>query len=240
DNANVVAGIDPETQIELDQVAAFSTVSSGSIIINDVQIAVDTATDSLDAVIDRINASEAGVTASFDTASQQFMLETRGETGRLSVDGNDTGLFAALNLLEANDYSAVRGRGFSRGRSYRIADSFADVFGDLNNIFRNSASASAPLASALRSVIGDESQVEVFGLRFDNSADAVRRGDFASIDRRDLTTNLQQRGDAVSSLLADRDGQFGFVNGLLFATRQALSIANSTLGISSTFIDTYA
>lgn len=240
DNANFVAGIDPETQIELDQVAAFSSVSSGSIVINDVQISLDTATDSLDAVIERINASEAGVTASFDTASQQFMLETRGESGRLSVDGNETGLFAALNLLESSDYSAARGRGFSRGRSYRIADSFADVFGELNDIFRNSASASAPLASALRGVLGSSLQVEMFGLTFDDSADAVRRGDFASIDRRDLTASLQQRGDAVSSFLAERDGQSGLINGLLFATRQALSIANSTLNISSTFIDTYA
>ncbi len=49
-----------------------------------------------------------------------------------------------------------------------------------------------------------------------------------------------QRGDAVSSFLNDQDGQSGFVSDLLRATRQALSLVNSTLGIRGTFIDTVA
>lgn len=240
DNINFVSGIDPDTQKAIDQVAAFGGVSSGNIIINNTEISVDTTVDSLDAVITRINESDAGVTASFDNDSQQFQIESLGEEGRLTVDGNSTGLFAALNLLENNDYSVTRGNGFSRQRSYRIADSFTNVFDDLNDVFRNSESASAPLASALRGVLGSELRTEAFGLNFDNSADARRRGDFATIDRRNFTANLQFRGDAVDSLLNDREGQSGLVNGLLRATRQALSLVNSTLNIRGTFVDTLA
>ncbi len=240
DNINVINGIDPENQKALDQVAAFSSVNSGNIVINDTQISVDTAVDSLDSVIARINASETGVTASFDPASQQFLLETGVESGRLSVDGNSTGLFAALNLLEKNDYSVTRDRGFSRQRSYRIADTFADVFGDLNDVFKDSGSVSAPLSSAVRGARGGDLNMEAFGLTFNDSANARRRGGFATIDRRNLTANLQQRGDAVSSFLNDQDGQSGFVSDLLRATRQALSLVNSTLGIRGTFIDTVA
>ncbi|MEL7186695.1 MAG: flagellin hook IN motif-containing protein, partial [Pseudomonadota bacterium] len=164
DSTNVVAGIDPETAIAMDQVAAFSSVRSGNIVINNTQIAVDTSVDSLDAVIDRINASEAGVTASFDTATQQFRLETRGQNQRLAVDGNATGLFAALNLLENNDYSAANGRGFSRQRSYQIANSFTDVFAHLNDVFKGSSAVSAPLGSALRGALGENYGRETFGL----------------------------------------------------------------------------
>jgi hypothetical protein len=240
DNLNVISGIDPDNQKALDQVAAFSGVSSGNVIINDTQISVDTSVDSLDAVIARINASEAGVTASFDLASQRFLLEPGAESGRLSVNGNSTGFFTALNLLENNDYTSVGGRGFSRQRAYRIADSFADVFGDLNDVFKESESVNAPLASALRSALGESLRIEAFGLRFDDSADARRRGDFATIDRRNLTANLQYRGDAVANLLNDRDGQSGIVNGLLRATQQALSIVNSSLNSRGTFVDTFA
>lgn len=240
DNNNIVNGIDPDNVKTLDQVAAFSGVSSGSIVINDTQIAVDTSVDSLDSVIARINASDADVAASFDPASQRFLLEPDDESGRLSVDGNSTGLFAALNLLENNDYSVTRGRGFSKQRSYRIADSFADVFGNLNDLFRGSDAVGAPLASALRGALGGDLSMEVFGLTFDDSADARRRGDFANIERRNLTGNLQYRGNAVVSLLSDRDDQPGFINGLLRATEQALGIVNSTLKIRGTLIDTFA
>lgn len=240
DSLNVIDGIDPDSAIALDQVAAFASVNSGNIVINDVQIAVDTAVDSLDSVIASINASDAGVTASFDPTSQQFLLETAGESGGLSVNGNATGLFAALNLLENNDYSSGgRSRGFSKESSYRIADALADVFGDLNDVFKGSASVYAPLGSALRGTFGDSFGTETFGLLFQDSVDARRRGSFATIDRRNLTTSLQQRGDAVSSLLGDRDGQAGFVNGLLLATRQALSAVNSALNIRDTLIDTF-
>lgn len=240
DSINVVAGITPDNQKALDQVAAFSGVTSGNITINNTQISVDTTVDSLDAVIARINASAAGVTASFDPASQNFLLETQTESGPLAVNGNATGLFTALNLLENNDYSAAGGRGVSKARSYRIADSLADVFADLNDVFKGSASINAPLGSALRAAFGDSFGTETFGLLFEDTTEARRGGRFGTIDRHNLTASLQQRGDAVASLLNDRIGQSGLINGLLTATRQALSGVNSTLNLRDTLIDTFA
>lgn len=241
DSLNVVAGITPDNQKALDQVAAFSSVTSGNITINNTQISIDTTVDSLDAVIARINASAAGVTASFDPASQNFLLETQAESGPLAVNGNTTGLFTALNLLENNDYSSAGGgRGFSKARSYRIADSFAEVFADLNDVFKGSASIYARLGSVLRGAFGDSFGTETFGLLFEDTTAARGGGRFGTINRRNLTASLQQRGDAVSSLLNDRNGQSGLINGLLTATRQALTGVNSTLNIRNTLIDTFA
>lgn len=240
DSANTIDGIDPENRVAFDQVAAFTTVSSGNITINDTEIAVDTATDSLESVIARINASDAGVVASFDTASQRFEINTLGESGRLSINENDTGLFAALNLLESNDYGEIGGRGFSKKNAYRIADSIAAVFGDLNEVFKGSVNTSAPLISALRGVLGESFGSETFGLTFTDSADARRRGDFATIDRRNLTSSLQRRGDSVSALLDDGNGRSGLINGLLLATRQALSTVNASLKIRDSVVDTFA
>jgi hypothetical protein len=241
DSINVVSGITPDNLKALDQVAAFSSVTSGNITINNTQISVDTTVDSLDDVIARINASSAGVIASFDPASQNFLLETQGESGPLAVNGNATGLFTALNLLENHDYSSAgSGRGFSKARSYRIADSLADVVADLNDVFKGPSSVNAPLGSAIRAAFGDSFGTEIFGLLFDDTTEARNYGRFGTIDRGNLTASLQQRGDAVSSLLNDRNGQSGLINGLLTATRQALTGVNSTLNIRDTVINTFA
>ena len=206
------------------------------------------------------------MTAIFNAASERidFAYNTSGSAGVINLQADSSNFLAATKLDSANvvagiDPDNVRaldqvaalkvlenrssstvGRGFSRVRSYRIAHSFADVFADLNAVFKGSASVNAPLTFALKDAFGDNFGTETFGLLFEDSIEARRRGSFATMNRRKLTADLQQRGDAVSSFLADREGQAGFVNGLLQATRQALSSVNSTLNIRDTLIDTFA
>ncbi|MCP5093145.1 MAG: hypothetical protein GY949_19710, partial [Gammaproteobacteria bacterium] len=249
DNANVVDGTDPETTKKLDAVAAFSSVQSGEITINGQQIAVDTANDSLSTMLTRINASSAGAIATFDSASQQVVIEAEDATSTLEIDSNDTGFFAALKLPEGRVDPEAVSNGISRRRSYEIADAASAVFAKMNRLFRDSnflgkdASAAqfrGPLETAMRSAFGVESQSEVLGMRFDVSANARARGDLLTIDRRELTSNLQRRGKQVRDFLAGSDNQGGFVQGLLIAARQALESVNGTLGLSGTFVDTYA
>lgn len=247
DNISLVDGIDPETLQTLQDVAAFSTVQSGDILINGIPVAIDATTDSLESVIGKINASSAGVDASFDTVTQEFVLEARDATSRLEIDSNGTGLFAALNMVEGRVDPEALGRGISRRRSYEIADSVTAVFTEISELFRDSTFKSrtvntgffrGPLEAAIRKAF-DEGDSEVkFGLRYDNSVDASRRGDFATIERRDLTRDLQRRGDDVKRLFAGNDEDAGLVHDLLRATRQALATANQSLGLSGSFLDT--
>ncbi len=249
DSVNVVAGIDPETVQALDAVGAFSTIQSGEIIINGSAIAIDTANDSLSTVLDRINSSGSGATASFDSASQQVVIEANDAADTLEIDDNGTGFFAALFIPEGRVDPEAVSRGISRRRSYEVADAITSVFSKVNRLFldstfvgggNNASRFRAPIEASIRAVFGGGNSGDILGLQFDLSNDARSRGDFTGVDRRELTANLQRRGDLVRDFLAGTSEQGGLVQGLLAATEQALSSVNQALGISGTFIDTYA
>jgi len=72
---------------------------NGSFSINGIAISYNVNTDSLQSVIARINGSNAGVTASYDRASDRFVLtnKTTGDLG-ISVSEDPGGLLGALGL----------------------------------------------------------------------------------------------------------------------------------------------
>ncbi|MDJ0911746.1 MAG: flagellin hook IN motif-containing protein, partial [Woeseiaceae bacterium] len=245
DTAAVVPGIDPENQQRLEDVAAFSTVTSGSIRINGRDIAIDTASDTLDSVIDRINSSDAEVRASFDSDSQRVVIEADDSARRMELDSNGTGLFAALNIAEGRVDSEVRRGGISRRRSYEVANALQDAFQAVNTLFRDASFVNGGqytgryrglFQAALESVAG----AGTLGLSVNNTTQDRARGDYTQIDRRNLTRNLQQRGRDVQEILLSRDGQGGLVKDMLAAARSALSQINEQLGITGTFVDTVA
>lgn len=248
DSATVIPGIDPETIKAFADVGAFAGIVSGDILINGRQISIDTATDSLSSITSKINASSADVTATFDPQSQEFLIEADDPSSTLEIDSNGTGFFTALNMTEGRVDPEAISRGISRRRSYDIADEFAAAFADLNSLFRDKSFEDgaahtsyfrAPLEAAFKGVFGGDSG-SVFGVRYDGSSDARRFGRFADIDRRALTRNLQRRGEDVKNFLAGRDGNSGMLRDLLGATRLALSNVNEVLGVSGSFVDTFA
>jgi len=83
-------------------------VSAGSFLLNGVQIDI-AADDSIDSVINQINQSAAGVTASFDVARERVVLtqETPGAAPPVLVSSDNSGLLDALKLSAA---VAVPGR----------------------------------------------------------------------------------------------------------------------------------
>ncbi len=249
DSANTVAGRDADNESVLASVAAFAGVQSGEIVINDERIAVDSANDSLDAVIDRINASDAGVTASFDAASQSVRIRAEEGAGRLDIDGNGTGLFAALNIAEGQYERTARGRGIGRRQSYAIADELGGVFAELNQLFRdssfvqrgkNAAAFRGPLESAIRAAFGSALEDGIDGLTIDASADARRRGDYADIDRNELTSRLQRQADPLMNLFRGLGENRGLVELLMNGTQQAVRVVNSQLGIRGGIVSTVA
>lgn len=249
DSATVVPGIDPEDRQSLDSVAEFAGVQSGNILVNNTQIAVDTANDSLTTMIDKINASGAGVTASFDFGTQKVLIQPDDPAAGLDIDSNGTGFFAALNLVEGQLGTENAVRGISKRRSYEIADAFNRVFEELNYLFRDGsflgkASATgafrAPLEGGIRGVLGESFSEPLFGLNFSESEDARARGDFATIDRRDFTGSLQRRGDSVLGLLESSRERAGLIENMLTGAKLALRSVGNQLGLSGSFVDTYA
>jgi hypothetical protein len=217
--------------------------------LNVVAGAIDTANDSLSTTLDKINSSGAGVIATFDSASQQVLIEANETTSVVEIDSNGTNLFAALKIPEGRIDPEAASRGISRRRSYEIADAANAVFNKLNRLFNdstflgkgnNAGQFRAPLEAVFRAAFDGADEGYLLGFGIDTSANARLRGDFAAIDRRELTSNLQRRGNLVRDFLAGTDDQVGFVQGLLAASQQALTSVNQTLGLSGTFVDTFA
>jgi hypothetical protein len=104
-------GVTVGTSASVDADAAFdgspawlqeATIADGSFEINGVAIDVY-ATDSLNAVLERINAADAGVTASFNAATSRIVLTstTAGGDGDIQVANDTSGFLAATQLDDA-------------------------------------------------------------------------------------------------------------------------------------------
>ena len=95
----------PIDSANLDNPPTAST--SSTFLINGTSISYNTATDSLQSLITRINDSAAGVTASLDAASGRFVLtnDTTGNTG-IFVSADTGGLAASLGLTAGTTLEA--------------------------------------------------------------------------------------------------------------------------------------
>lgn len=84
---------------------------SGSFSINGVSISYDTSTDSLAALVKRINASGAGVTAAYDSTNDRMTLTNNatGDTG-MSVVDSAGGLLASLGLTTGSGATFAHGK----------------------------------------------------------------------------------------------------------------------------------
>src|SRR5690606_35672021 len=95
-------------------VTAVDADGKGSFTINGVSIDFDVDADSLSTVLARINASSAGVTASFDSASDRVVL-TNKSTGDLGISLSEAagGLLGALGLTNGTTFTAGENAAFT-------------------------------------------------------------------------------------------------------------------------------
>jgi len=103
----------------------FSNSVAGSLEINGESISYDSHTDTIQTILDKINASEAGVSAIFDISQRVFSLsnKTTGNVGISVVDSQTNGLAAALGLATGTTVNgsdatfSVNGGGILTSRS---------------------------------------------------------------------------------------------------------------------------
>jgi hypothetical protein len=96
---------DPATPLA--EVESLSAVQSGSISVNGVSIDIDVDTDSLNDILDRITASEAGVTASYDSSSKRVSLVSNDSESQLILDSGSTNFFPTVDISDAT-YEATQ------------------------------------------------------------------------------------------------------------------------------------
>jgi flagellar hook-associated protein 2 len=107
-----------------------------SFFINGVGISYDTGTDSIQSLLNRINSSAAGVTATFDLSTGQFLL-TNKQTGNvgIAVTGDAGGLAAAMGLTSgtlssgADAVFSINGGGNLTSRSNTLDETVHGIKG---------------------------------------------------------------------------------------------------------------
>ena len=94
--------VDPAAALNSEQAGFALIPTSGTFTVNNVAIEVDVATDTLNDVIDRINATVPNVTASYDGPNDRLVLESSDPVNLKLGQGADTSNFlAATRLLAA-------------------------------------------------------------------------------------------------------------------------------------------
>jgi hypothetical protein len=89
---------DPATPLA--EVENLSAVQSGSISVNGVSIDIDVNTDSLNDILDRITASEADVTASYDGNTKRVTLSSNDAESQLILDSGSTNFFQEVEISD--------------------------------------------------------------------------------------------------------------------------------------------
>lgn len=249
--ATLSPGTDYEPETAMIDVAALSSVQSGSITVNGEIIAIDVASDSLQEVIDRINASEAGVVATLSASAQRVSISSVDVATSMVLDEGSTGLFSALNIASQTYPASELSERSSKSHSYRAADALQDVSGALHGLFTAGLVRSepwlSPLQSQVKGVLGasvamnGEQALSRMGLRISvqNDGDARLRVDDRS--RRHFTRQLQRDVDPISQILLGRrgDSDGGLIAQLRAVLDSGLESLASTEGTGA-FIDMVA
>ncbi len=248
--ATVVLGSeDGDLGAAMEEVDALAATVAGSITVNEQEIALDPSTDSLDDVLDAINASDAGVTASFDADSCKVTIAAAGGdvvledggTNFLSQVEIDPGTYAGRT---ANRMSKIAARKASRAlanvqtafeklQACELSEGSAQTV--LNNVI-------SKVEAAMTSALSDASEtLEDAGLSFDLGADDT--GDLMDLVATRFERGLRSSDGAdikaamVGSMLDSDDGLLGEMEATVEALKDTLK---QSCGDVSVYLNTYA
>lgn len=213
------------------KVAQLTPIQSGQIEVNGKQISIDTNSDSLADVLNRISDSSAGVTASYSTNSQRVSLEA---SGRLSIDSNTTRFFPTLSI-EDRVYEPQSSKGILDAESAAtITQRFQSVIDELKHVFEGQEEeTSQKLLNEFRhSVI--ESQQDIPNAVAGQAAKLGIQVDFASQEspviewdsgsRSLFEQKLQSELEDVKAVLLGTPQQPGILNALQSQTEKFSSL----------------
>ena len=241
------------------QIASLAAVSSGAIQINGVAISIDVDADSIEDVVNRINASAANVTANFDTGTNLLSVVAN-EFEDLVLDSGTTGFFGELTINDDTYVStpgqaakSARPGGVNQQDRRHVADVIANVSRALNDLFENTDSNSVDTSlEAFRDevykAIGESFDAEGtefetdFGINFDFDPDAKQVFRFSAGNRDKLRSQLKSSSGAAAFrefLFGNAEKQDSLVERLTAVAKQFerdIAVQLRSVGI---LVDTY-
>jgi hypothetical protein len=232
DSATVTLGQDDQRTLALDQVAAFSGITAGSFSLNGVEITVDPTVDSLNDVIDRVNASGAGVVAEYREATGLLRFTAASTAQDVQLSADTSGLLGA-NLVSEGTYESVQRRGLSAKVAEEITQAMFDVVDALNSLTTTISGESAAaligstrseLFSELRGLVGNDA--DELGLNFQHGDTSGKLVKYEDRDEQRFRRALRTSGRAVQDLLEGKGGRGG---GLIDALDEFAAAARASL-----------
>jgi hypothetical protein len=259
ESATPIPGTDGDPEKPLAEVERFLSVQSGTISVNGAAISIDVNVDSLNDVLDRMNASEAGVTASLNPTAQRVTIVSNDPSQELILDGGGTGFFAALEISVGTyhpTHTFGKKEGMSQRYAYQVAEVFQDVAEGMKALFEASESGGAhgtflmQLRQGIQTAISESFDSEgpqfktKFGIEFDFRDTARRIFDFSERDRSRMLSALTHKRQLleIRDLFFGRTSQEtdGLVERLSAALKQAESDLEVLLGSAGLFLDAWA
>jgi len=252
DTGIAVDGVDNEREAAMSGVDDFSGVSAGSFTVNGTTISVDPASDSIDDVLDAINASGASVSAQYSDGSVRLV----GLSGAsVSLSGDTSGWLSSVGLAEGTaDPTEGRGSRGSRQAARRLSEAFVDLAEKINALFGpddeldgaakvDRITVQSRIRAAIKGVFLDRDQTakdNELGLtfNFDDEDEAVltlRRSDVKK-----LATSMMREPRGVDRVLFGSNQQPGLVQVLDEAIGEADADLAEALGNLGSSLNTTA
>jgi hypothetical protein len=253
DTGVLVESVSDERLAAMSTVDDFAGVTAGSFEVNGVTIAVDPA-DSITDILDRINASGAGVTASLTTDQEVRIVGSGG--GSVVLSGDTSGLLSAVGIAE-DTYSGEETRTSRRGSrlaARKLSEAIAALAEPLNRLFPaasdddpirlNRISMQSRLKAAIRGAF-EESDLDAerndIGLAFDLDAEDGRSFmDLSVSDLRDLQAAMRDSPREMSRFLFGSQRREGLLSMLTDAVDAAREEVREWTGGVGVALSTYA
>jgi hypothetical protein len=231
DSATTTPGQEADRQRTMDEVTALAGITTGTLTINGVDIAIDTSVDTLDDVLNRINSSDAGVQASYSDTTGALSIANQTTSADLVVGGDSSGLLSRFNVAEGT-YASTRRRGISADKAQALTEAMTRVVTELNDIYAKLGGSDAvgtvgstqnTLRRNLQSFVGASGRTQL-GMRFQFSGEGPVV-DFDEAAQRKFRAALSSNGSGVEGFLEGK----GTKDGLLDILEQQMGAAESAL-----------
>ena len=174
-------GLAPEQETALADVAAFSGVSAGTLRVNGMDVAIDPVVDSLEDVLARIDASQLGVTASFDPVANRVTVSSTSNGVDLLLEDGGTNFFDEVGIAPGTfEGIAARKTGRPQLQTDTASRQLKRVGRLINRLFEESGSpaAAARGAALKREVTGTVGRVFEHFRQEDGSRGGAVGGEF--------------------------------------------------------------
>jgi len=134
-----------ESQLDSPISTSLPNVSSGNIVVMGEKISIDVSTDSINDVIDSINNSNAGVTASYNTSSNKFEIT---DDQDFNISNGTSNFFAELDVTTGTIESEEEDTQVSFFKSEKFLQAFDKFNRKMNSFFLTAAEVSTKLGIA--------------------------------------------------------------------------------------------